>query len=318
MAKFLFNRLAQAAPVLLGVSFIVFISVYLLPGDVTQQILGLAASEESIASLRGELGLDRPVFVQYILWLGRALAGNLGDSHVMRAPVLDIVAGKALNSLLLMGASMLLVITVSPLLAAWAAWKRDSPWDRSIVMVMFLLASLPTYWLGLVLILLLAAQVPLFPSAGMNDIANPGGFGDVLRHLILPTLTTAATSVAIVTRVTRSAVVDSLSSLYVTAARARGLSSFSILFRHAFRTALPTFVNISSLQIGYLFGSAIFTEIVFAWPGIGLLLYNAIISRDGPLVQGCVLVVGLVFVAASLVSDVLVKWLDVQRESESP
>jgi peptide/nickel transport system permease protein len=316
MTRFFFNRLAQTAPVLLGVSFIVFVSVYLLPGDVAQQILGLAASEESIASLRSELGLDQPVFVQYVIWLGRALSGNFGDSHVMRAPVLDIVAGKAVNSLLLMASSMLLVVVVSPLLAALAAWKKDSLWDRSIVMAMFLLASLPTYWLGLVLIILLAVQLPLFPSAGMNDIANPGGFWDVVRHLILPTLTTAATSIAIVTRVTRSAVVDSLSSLYVTAARARGLSSFSILFRHAFRNALPTFVNISSLQIGYLFGSAIFTEIVFAWPGIGLLLYNAIISRDGPLVQGCVLVVGIVFVVASLISDVLVRWLDVQRESE--
>jgi peptide/nickel transport system permease protein len=317
MTKFFLHRLAQAAPVLVGVSFIVFISVYLLPGDVTQQILGLAASKESIASLRGELGLDKPVIVQYFIWLGRALSGNLGDSHVMRAPVLDIVAGKAVNSLLLMGSSMLLVLIASPLLAACAAWKKDSLLDRAIVMVMFLLASLPTYWLGLVLIILLAVQIPLFPSAGMNDIANPGGIGDTLRHLILPTLTTAATSIAIVTRVTRSAVVDCLTSLYVTAARARGLSSSSILFRHAFRNALPTFITISSLQIGYLFGSAIFTEIVFAWPGIGLLLYNAIISRDGPLVQGCVLVVGLVFVIASLAADVLVRWLDVQRESEA-
>jgi peptide/nickel transport system permease protein len=317
MTKYFMHRLAQAAPVLVGVSFIVFISIYLLPGDVTQQILGLAANEESIASLRSELGLDKPVMVQYVIWLGRALAGNLGDSHVMRAPVLEIVAGKAVNSLLLMGSSMLLVVVVSPLLAAVAAWKRGSLLDRAIVMVMFLLASLPTYWLGLVLIILLAVQVPLFPSAGMNDIASPGGVGDLLRHLVLPTLTTAATSIAIVTRVTRSSMVDSLASLYVTAARARGLSSFSILFRHAFRNALPTFITISSLQVGYLFGSAIFTEIVFAWPGIGLLLYNAIISRDGPLVQGCVLVVGLVFVISSLGADLFVRWLDVHEESEA-
>ncbi|MEP9390468.1 ABC transporter permease [Mesorhizobium sp. KR9-304] len=306
-------RSVQTLPVLLGVSFIVFISVYLLPGDVTQQLLGLAASKESIASLRKELGLDDPFIVQFWIWLERVLTGNLGNSHVMRAPVWDLVLGKSMNSFVLMLSSMFIVMVLSFMLATISAWKKDSAIDRAISTAMFLLASMPVFWLGIVLILLFSVTLPLLPSAGMYNLSAPGGFSDLLSHLILPTVTTAATSLAIVTRVTRSAMVDALASPYITAGKARGLSSRSIIYRHAFRNALPTFVNISGLQVGYLFGSAVFSEIIFAWPGIGLQLYNSVISRDGPMIQGCVLMVAVVFVLGNLVADIIVRWLDVHQ-----
>ncbi len=313
MLKFTLWRTAQAVPVLLGVSFIVFLSLYLLPGDVTQQLLGLAASAESIKSLREELGLDEPILVQYWIWLKRALAGNLGSSHVMRTEVLQVVANKSLNSLVLMASSLGLVIVASLALSTISAWKKDSALDRGISAAMFLLASMPAFWLGLVLIVFFAVKLPIFPSAGMYPITGSGGLADLLRHLVLPTITTAATSLAIVTRVTRSAIVEALSSLYISAARSRGLSATSILYKHAFRNVLPTFVNICGLQIGYLFGSAIFSEIIFAWPGIGFQLYNSVIARDGPMVQGTVIVIALVFVIGNLLADLIVRWLDVHR-----
>lgn len=315
MLKFTLWRMAQAVPVLLGVSFVVFVSVYLLPGDVTQQLLGIAATKESIAALRKDLGLDESFLVQFGIWLQRAAGGDLGTSHIVRAPVLGIVIDKAQNSLALMLSSLTLVVVVSAGLASIAAWNRGRPIDWAISTAMFLLASMPVFWLGIVLVIAFSVQWPLFPSAGMYRMAGDGGAMDFLQHLALPTLTTAATSLAIVTRVTRSALVDELSSLYITAARARGLSAPSILYRHAFRNALPTFVNICGLQIGYLFGSAIFTEIIFAWPGIGLQLYTSIIARDGPMVQGCVLVVAFVFVFGNMLADIIVRALDVhQRE----
>jgi peptide/nickel transport system permease protein len=314
MLKFTLWRMTQAVPVLLGVSFIVFISLYLLPGDVTQQLLGLAASAESIKSLRTELGLDEPLLVQYWIWLKRALVGNLGTSHVMRTEVLEVVIGKSFNSAVLMVSSLVFVIASSLVLATVSAWKKDTALDRCISAAMFLLASMPAFWLGLVLIVFLAVKLPIFPSAGMYNLTGSGSLADLLAHLVLPTITTAATSLAIVTRVTRSAMVEALSSLYIAAARSRGLSALSILYRHGFRNVLPTFVNICGLQVGYLFGSAIFSEIIFAWPGIGLQLYNSVIARDGPMVQGCVIVIALVFVAGNLLADVIVHWLDVHRK----
>jgi peptide/nickel transport system permease protein len=212
-----------------------------------------------------------------------------------------------------MASSLVLVILLSFVFATVSAWRKDTAADRLISSAMFLLASMPVFWLGIVLIILFSVQMPLLPSVGMYNLSAPGGLGDLLQHLVLPTIATAATSLAIVTRVTRSAMVDALASLYVTAGRARGLTSRSIIYRHAFRNALPTFVNICGLQVGYLFGSAVFSEIIFAWPGIGLQLYNSVIARDGPMIQGCVLTVAVVFVIGNLIADIIVRWLDVHQ-----
>ncbi|HTM77196.1 MAG TPA: ABC transporter permease, partial [Devosia sp.] len=153
----------------------------------------------------------------------------------------------------------------------------------------------------------------LFPISGMYNMVNPGGLGQLLHHMVLPAIATAASSIAVVTRVTRSRMIDVLGQPYILAARARGLSRRQIVLRHAVRNTLPTFANIGGLQIGYLFGSVIFTEIIFNWPGIGLLLFDAILQRDVPVIQGCVLVVAIVFVLGNLISDIIVHALDPQQ-----
>lgn len=312
MMRFVLIRLLQTIPVLIGVSFVVFATVHLLPGDVTRTILGLAASQERMAALAAEMGLDEPLPQQYLIWLGNLLSGDFGQSHVMRTPVAEVLLNKTGNSLILAAASFLIVIVVSFALATTAAVRASSRYDRAVLAFTFLLASMPVFWLGIVLVYIFSVYMPIFPMTGMYNMHSPGGLGDLLGHLVLPAVTTAAASIAIVTRVTRSALIEVLNQPFILATRASGAPRSVVLYRHAVRNTLPTFINISGLQIGYLFGSVVFSEIIFAWPGIGLQLYDSIIARDGPMIQGCVLMVAVFFVLGNATADILIRWLDVR------
>jgi len=313
MGKFIALRLLHAIPVLIGVTFVVFGSLYLVPGDVTNTLLSVFYTEERGDALRAELGLDRPMPVQYAMWLWRLLHGDLGISHMLRAPVVSILEGKVANSLILTGASLLIVIPASFLLGTVAAARFRRLVDRMIVFLALLLASMPVFWLGIVLLYLLGVKVHLFPMSGMYNMANPGGLPDLLHHLVLPAVTTAATSIAIVTRVTRGAMLDVLNQPYIVSARARGITSFKVTYVHGARNVLPTFANMCGLQIGYLFGGAIFSEIIFNWPGVGLQLYQSIIQRDVPMVQGCILAIAVMFVFGNMLADIVVHALDTRR-----
>ena len=313
MWRFIAVRSLYAIPVLIGVTFVVFSSLQLVPGDIANTLLSMFYTEERGEALRVQLGLDKPMLVQYAIWVWNLLHGDLGQSLMLRQPVAEVLIDKVGNSLILTGASLLIVIPASFLLGTTAARNFRTITDRSIVFFAMLLASLPVFWLGIVLLYLLGVNVKWFPMSGMYNMANPGGFGDLLHHLFLPAVTTAATSVAIVTRVTRGALIDTLGQPYILSARARGLSDFRVTYRHGVRNVMPTFANMCGLQIGYLFGGAIFTEIIFNWPGIGLQLYNAILQRDVPMVQGCILAIAVVFVLANLLADIIVYALDVRR-----
>ena len=315
MLMIVINRLLATILVLLGVSFIVFTAVQLAPGDVARTVLGYSATADSVEALRRELGLDRPVIIQYASWLWAALQGDLGRSVALGEPVAAIIADKMGASLILMAASFLLAAGGGLLLAAIAGGAHRSLADRLVVVFSLVLASLPPYWLAIVLIYVFSLQLRLFPVSGMYNLANPGGFVDLLHHLVLPAVATAASSLAVVARVTRGAFIDAMQEAYVFAARARGLGRARIVYVEALRNVLPTYVNIAGLQIGYLFGSAIFSEIVFNWPGIGLQLYQAIIARDFPLVQGCVLVIAAVFVFGNLLADIVVRALDPRKSA---
>ena len=314
MLQFIVWRLIQVVPVLIGVSFIVFAALYLVPGDIANTMLAMFYTEERAAALRVELGIDKPMLVQYGVWLWGALQGDLGKSLWMRLPVMTVLQDKVGNSLILTGASLLIVIPVSFLLGTTSAARFRRPIDRFTVFFALLLASMPVFWLGIVLLYLFGVKLPLFPMSGMYNMANPGGFWDLIHHLTMPAITTAATSVAIVTRVTRGAMLDTLNQPYILAARARGLPASRVTYVHGVRNILPTFSNMIGLQIGYLFGSAIFSEIIFNWPGIGLQLYQSIIHRDPTMVQGCVLAVAVIFVLGNMLTDVIVYGLDTTRK----
>jgi peptide/nickel transport system permease protein len=313
MSKFIALRLLHSIPVLLGVTFVVFASLYLVPGDITNTLLSVFYTEERGDALRVELGLDRPMPVQYAMWLGRLLQGDLGVSHMLRADVMTILMHKVVNSLILTGASLLIVIPVSFALGTISAARFRQPIDRLTVLFALLLASMPVFWLGIVLLYLLGVKVPLFPMSGMYNMANPGGFPDLVHHLVLPAITTATTSIAIVTRVTRGAMLDILGQPYILSARARGLRSFRVTYAHGARNVLPTFANMCGLQIGYLFGGAIFSEIIFNWPGVGLQLYQSILQRDVPMVQGCILAIAIMFVFGNMLADIVVHALDTRQ-----
>jgi peptide/nickel transport system permease protein len=313
MSKFIAIRLLHTIPVLLGVTFVVFVSLYLVPGDITNTLLSVFYTEERGNALRAELGLDRPMPVQYAIWLGRLLQGDLGVSHMLRADVIAILQSKVVNSLILTGASLLIVIPVSFVLGTIAASRFRQPIDRVIVFFALLLASMPVFWTGIVLLYLLGVTIPLFPMSGMYNMANPGGLPDLAHHLLLPAITTATTSIAIVTRVTRGSMIDILGQPYILSARARGLKNFRVIYAHGARNVLPTFANMCGLQIGYLFGGAIFSEIIFNWPGVGLQLYQSIIQRDVPMVQGCVLAIAIMFVFGNMLADIIVYALDFKQ-----
>lgn len=307
------TRFLYAIPVLIGVTVIVFLSLQFVPGDIALTLLGRMATEAKLEALRQELGLDRSLILQYFGWLADLLRGDIGNSISQQLPVAGILAPKIVNSLILMAGSLFFVLVFGFVLSVISAPRFRTLADKSVVALTLVLASLPVFWLGIVLLYLFGFKWKLFPISGMYNMVNPGGLGQLLHHMVLPAIATAASSIAVVTRVTRSRMIDVLGQPYILAARARGLSRRQIVLRHAVRNTLPTFANIGGLQIGYLFGSVIFTEIIFNWPGIGLLLFDAILQRDVPVIQGCVLVVAIVFVLGNLISDIIVHALDPQQ-----
>ena len=298
---------------MIGVSFVVFAALHFSPGDVARTILGLGATEERVQALRQELGLDRPLLIQYWDWMMALLKGDLGRSISLGVPVSEVIFDKIWASLLLMGASFFLTVSFGLLFAALSGGYHRSLMDRLITLLMLLLASLPPFWLGIVLLIIFGLKLRIFPISGVGAMADDATLYVVAMHLILPAVTTASSSLAVVARVTRSAFIDEMGEPYVQSARARGLSQRRIISIETMRNVLPSFVTIAGLQIGFLFSSALFSEIVFNWPGIGLQLYLGIVQRDFPVVQGCVLAIAIVFVVGNLLADILSIALDPRR-----
>ena len=313
MIRLIINRIFATILVLIGVSFVVFAALHFSPGDVARTILGLGATEERVQALRQELGLDRPLLIQYWDWMMALLRGDLGRSISLGVPVSEVIFDKIWASLLLMGASFFLTVSFGLLFAALSGGYHRSLMDRLITLLMLLLASLPPFWLGIVLLIIFGLKLRIFPISGVGAMADDATLYVVAMHLILPAVTTAASSLAVVARVTRSAFIDEMGEPYVQAARARGLSQRRIISIETMRNVLPSFVTIAGLQIGFLFSSALFSEIVFNWPGIGLQLYQGIVQRDFPVVQGCVLAIAIVFVVGNLLADILSIALDPRR-----
>ena len=313
MILLIVNRIFATILVLIGVSFVVFAALHFSPGDVARTILGLGATEERVQALRQELGLDRPLLIQYWDWMMALIKGDLGRSISLGVPVSEVIFDKIWASLLLMGASFFLTVSFGLLFAALSGGYHRSLMDRLITLLMLLLASLPPFWLGIVLLIIFGLKLRIFPISGVGAMADGATLYVVVMHLILPAVTTAASSLAVVARVTRSAFIDEMGEPYVQAARARGLSQRRIISIETMRNVLPSFVTIAGLQIGFLFSSALFSEIVFNWPGIGLQLYQGIVQRDFPVVQGCVLAIAIVFVIGNLLADILSIVLDPRR-----
>jgi peptide/nickel transport system permease protein len=308
--RYLVRRLLLLVPVLLGVSIIIFLVLHLAPGDPAEIMLGSQATQADLARLRADLGLTEPLHVQYVRWLGLVVRGDLGRSIWMKRPVLAEVLGRFQATLVLTGAALLLSTVGGVALGVASATRPNSLLDRLSAVASLFGASMPVFWLGIVLMVVFALWLGWLPASGMFAPYGGGDLGDLLVHLVLPAVTLAAASVTIIARLTRSTMLETLGQDYIRTARAKGVVERAVVLRHGLKNALIPIVTVVGVQAGYLLGGAVLTETVFAWPGVGTLMVQGILARDFPLVQGCVLVVALSFVLINLAVDLLYAWLD--------
>ncbi len=310
MGRYIGQRLAMLVPVTLGVTFVVFSTMYLTPGDPALLMAGPLATPADIQRLRAEMGLDQPLLVQYATWLGKAVRGDLGRSFSMNVPVAAEI-GQKLGATLILTAAALSLSTACGLLAGViSATRPNSLFDRASMVLALVGVSMPVFWLGIVLMLLFSLQLRWLPASGMYSATSSGGLDDLLSHLVLPAVTLGLASTGIVARFTRSSMLEVIRQDYIRTARAKGLSERLVYYRHALKNALIPVVTVIGLQVGFLLGGAVLTETVFSWPGLGSLLIRGIATRDFPLVQGCVLVIAATFVLVNLVVDLLYAYLD--------
>jgi len=315
MKSYVLKRLILTIPVLLGISIIVFIIMALIPGDPALAILGSYATPENVAQLRTEFGLDKPLVQQYFIWLTNLLQGELGRSYSLNRPVLDEVLERLGPTLLLAGTSLLLC-TVLGLIAGIVSAVRQYGWQDKVLTLLVLIGiSTPSFWLGLILVLVFSVQLQWFPASGMFAIYGGGDLSDLLRHLTLPAITLAVVATGVIARLTRSNMLEVLRQDYVRTARAKGLSERQVIYKHAFKNALVNIIPVVGIQAGFVLGGAVYIETVFQWPGIGRMLVTAITTRDILLVQGGVMVVASAYVLFNLLADLLQRWLDPRLET---
>ena len=310
MRRYVVRRLLLLIPVLLGVSLIIFMVLHLAPGDPAEIMLGSQATQADLDRLRAELGLTQPLHVQYVHWLALVARGDLGRSIWMKRPVLGEVLTRFKATLVLTGAALLLSTAGGLALGITSAIRPNSALDRLSAVASLFGASMPVFWLGIVLMVIFALWLGWLPASGMFAPYGGGDLRDLLLHLALPAVTLAAASVTIIARLTRSTMLETLGQDYIRTARAKGVVERAVVLRHGLKNALIPIVTVVGVQAGYLLGGAVLTETVFAWPGVGTLMVQGILARDFPLVQGCVLVVALSFVVINLAVDLLYAWLD--------
>jgi peptide/nickel transport system permease protein len=328
MYRFVFHRLIALIPTLAGISLLVFLMLYLVPGDPAQIMLGERANAESLAELRAAMGLDQPFHVQFYRFFTGLLSGDLGRSIRTHEKITTELFQRFPATCELTLASMLLAMTVGISAGLWAAVRKGKIADLLSMILATAGISMPVFWLALMLMLLWAVYLPLFPVSGrlsthiyfepvtyfytldaliQGDFA---AFGDILWHLFLPALTLGTIPMAVIARMTRASVLEVLGEDYIRTAWAKGLSQRVVVLRHAMKNAFIPTLTVIALEFGYLLGGAIITETIFAWPGVGRWLFLAVQARDFRAVQGGVLLIATVFVLANLLADVLYAWLD--------
>lgn len=310
MSAHLYRRLLAVPPLLISVSIVVFLLVAMIPGDAAQVLAGPDATSDVIESIREDLGLDKPLPVRYAIWLGNALRGDLGRSAETHRPVRDLLATSFGNTLILATSAMAIALLVGIATGVISALQRHSLIDRLVTFIALFGNSMPTFWLGLVLILFFSFQLGLLPSSGMYSVREPPSFSNLLSHLVLPAITLATIPSAIIARVTRSSMLDVIYQEYITAARSKGLKETLIVRRHELKNAFLPVLTVVGLQFGHLLGGAVITETIFAWPGLGQQMYRAVSTRDFPLIQAGVLLVSVCLVLVNLVVDLLYGYLD--------
>jgi len=303
LGRYIAKRLGFAGLMLAGVSVILFTLMRLAPGGPEAVLIGGEFSQEVAAQVRQRLGLDRPLPAQYASWVLAALKGDLGRSFKTGDPVLSLILDRLGPTLQLTGGALLLALVVAVPLGVLAAVRRDSVWDTLASGVSLFGVSFPSFWLGIMLILLVSEAFHLLPPSGLSEYGREGDVGARLRHAALPTLTLGLIQMASFMRFTRSSLLEALRQDYVRTARAKGVPAGRVVWRHALRNALIPVVTVVGLSLPALVGGAVLTETVFAWPGIGRLAVGAVFERDYPVIMGVNLLVATVVITANLLTD---------------
>ncbi len=306
-ALFVVRRLLLTIPMLFVMSIVVFLIIRLVPGDPVRTMLGFRATDQNVAELRHQLGLDRSLFDQYLGWAGALLHGDLGKDIVSHAPLSQLLAQRLPVTFELTALSMLLAVAVGVPLGIRAA--TGGKWVRRLTESFVIFGiSVPDFWLGIMLVLVFAGTLVLLPPSGYVPFAiDPIGN---LRYMLLPVLTLATGEAAYILRTTRAAITGVMDRPFVTFLRAKGISPTRIVFGHALRNAGPSIVTVIGIQVGVLLGGAIIVETMFALPGVGRLVVTGINQRNYPIVQIGVLAISTIFIVVSLVTDLVIAWLD--------
>ena len=307
MWNYALRRIALAVPIAIGVTVICYGLVFLAPGDPVQTMLPPDASQEDVIALKRMYGFDKPIPVQYALWLTRAVGGDLGKSLQTGRPVLGEVTKALSNTIVISACAVLIAFSLAFVMGTIAAYHVGRPADRAVTAAAVVGVSIPNYWLGIVLVIVFAVNLGVLPATGMGSKGSTG-FNildwEQAKYAVLPVVTMTLVPLGIIMRTTRSSVAEALNQDFVEMLRAKGLGP-SVVLRHAVRNALPQVLTVMGLQFGYLVGGSILIETIFTWPGTGFLMSKAIMTRDVPLLQGAILVLALTFVFINLVVDVV-------------
>ena len=309
MFAYALHRILTLIPTLLTASILVFLFIHVIPGDPASILLGDTATPEEIAQLARELGLAEPLWKQYTIWFGNVLQGDLGTSVFFREPVLSVIGRGAETSILLAVMTMFWIVLFGIPIGIISASRHGSWIDQFTSAIAMLLASVPTFWLGLYFILIFAVGLGWFPSSGFPSLSDDGGAAN-LRYLVLPSLTLAAPNAALIVRLIRASMLDAAREDHVRTARAKGLHPARVALKHIFRNALIAVAAAFGFTFAALVSEAVVTETVFSLPGIGRLVVQSILRRDYPVIQGVILIIVLFYVVINLLVDLAYAWLD--------
>ena len=304
------NRLLSAIPVVLGITIIVFLIISLIPGDPATAILGSYATPENVAKINKDLGLDKSLPERYLIWLGNIIQGDFGRSFSLNRPVIEEVMERFNATLILSGTAFVLCSFFGILIGTISAARQYTLTDKFITFVVLIGISIPSFFLGMMMILTFAVRLKFFPVSGMYAIWGGGDLPDLINHLVMPSIALAIVATGVVARISRNAVLEILRQDYVRTARAKGVKERSILISHVLRVAIVTILPVLGLQAGFVLSGSVYIEIVFQWPGVGRMLVDAILKRDIILVQGGVVFVSICYVFFNIAVDVLQRVLD--------
>jgi peptide/nickel transport system permease protein len=310
MGGYILTRILMAVPVLFGITVIVFLIMAMIPGDPATAILGSYATPENVDRLNRYLGLDQPLWRQYLIWLGNLLQGDFGRSFALNRPVLDEILDRFSATLILAGVAFVLCALLGVAAGVVSAARQYGPADKAITSVVILGISIPSFFLGMMMILLFAVRLNWLPASGMYSIWGGGDLPDLIRHLVMPAIALAVVATGVIARLSRGAMLEVLRQDFIRTARAKGVGEGRVIWGHALRAAMVSILPVLGIQAGFVLSGAVYVEMVFQWPGIGRMLVDAILKRDILLVQGGVVFVAACYVGFNILVDVAQSLLD--------